>query len=325
MPRVYRVRGRGPAPGSLAASVQSAAAPGDLVTVAHNWATSEYAWITIGPPSTPCLERSTVWLAEGISPAQSEALAEAVGEQYTSCVVVPLDSDGTKQVLHVPDRDLPCTRLAKMDMVRMENVELVRALYWQPQQQRREVLWCRHCLSLANESIGTGKLPETDCSPNGYKQMCERQKALRGDMALGCSSLKRAMRTALVLGGGRPATKKVPGCDAAEGESQITVYPELKEHQNTAEKAFKHIMYTQSTTDKKNIQKQSGELNRQYAGVQLAPVQWTPDLEGIAKTNEPDFAYFMTNRLFAGPQRQMIVSHGHFLAKYVLGRFSRTL
>ena len=64
------------------------------------------------------------------------------------------------------------------------------------------------------------------------------------------------------------------------------------------------------------------ELNQRYKGVRLRPVAWTAQLEAIAKTNEPDFTYFVEKRLFAGPAKQLIVSHGHFLAQYVLSRFS---
>ncbi len=222
-------------------------------------------------------------------------------------------------------------------MIRMENVELMQAVYYR-QKNKREVLWCRHCLSVANEAgvhEAWKKLVETDCSANGYTQMCRRRDTVmkhESGLALGCSSLKRAMRTAMVLGGGtarnsgqdpdcRPGGQKEDAC-CDLFSVPITIYPELKEHQNRTEKVLKGVMYTQSTTDKANIAKQLDELNQRYKGVRLRPVAWTAQLEAIAKTNEPDFTYFVEKRLFAGPAKQLIVSHGHFLAQYVLSRFS---
>ena len=341
--RVYIVRGRVDKPSNLHLPklLTSLIQDGDnLVTFARNWKDSASVWITIGHTSVPCLKRRIVLLAESLSSDQATNHAKelaALNLSITVCTIEPLDSDNKKKELYVRNETLAITPWRKIDMIRMENVELMQAMYYR-QHDEREVLWCRHCLSLANEASvleAWRKLVETDCSANGYEQMCRRRSTVmkhKSGLALGCSSLKRAMRTAMVLGGGTARhSGKDPDCRPGGQKEDtccdlfsvpITIYPELKEHQNRTEKVLKGVMYTQSTTDKANIAKQLDELNRRYGGVRLQPVEWTTKLEAIAKTNEPDFTYFVENRLFAGPAKQLIVSHGHFLAQYVLSRFS---
>lgn len=307
-------------------------APDRLVIMARVWPGDARLWITSGCSSQPCIDRDAHLRVLECPDDRLAELCERLRTRWPRlyfCRLEPLyvhASAGT-------ETDAPGASLVPTPV---RNVDIFRAVY-HFDGETREIWWCRHCLSLANEAplLSWNKIRETDCSDNGRGVLCERRRQVRRTPRLrfASSSLRRCMRTALVLAGARPrggGGGNHLGCDPAERDDApvpVHIYPDIKEHMNPFEDALRHVMHTQNTTDRRNIRKTRRELNKAYEGAHLRRVAWTDELLAIARSNEPDYRHFLQSTLFsrpelAGPDPTLIVSHGWFLKRYVLGRYS---
>ena len=137
------------------------------------------------------------------------------------------------------------------------------------------------------------------------------------------------MRTAMGLAGAASRSAAV-ACSSSgpPAASRIRIYPELKEHSHWIERFMLETLgaYSQNTTDPENTERTRLAINSQYSDVALQPVVWNTRLEAISRTNQPDYTYFLTSRLFRDRELSehptLIVSHGYFLRRSVLGRYA---